>query len=60
MFNKTNPEVINKLWLQTQIEEYYNPSQQQSELPKELIKYFQMFFTLLLLYIIFSISVPSR
>tara|TARA_B110000037_G_scaffold116642_1_gene133868 strand:- start:1447 stop:2718 length:1272 start_codon:yes stop_codon:yes gene_type:complete len=42
-FNKTNPEVINKFWLQSRIDEYYNPPQQLSELPKELLKYFDVY-----------------
>ena len=42
-FNKTNPEVINKLWLQTNIDEYYNPPQHLSEFPKELLKYFDVY-----------------
>lgn len=42
-FQKTNSSFINKEWLQTQIENYYNPSKKSSELPKELLKYIDVF-----------------
>ena len=42
-FNKTKPEHINKEWLQTQINEYYNPPQQANALPIEIIKYIEYF-----------------
>ena len=42
-FKNTHPDFINKGWLQAQIDNYYNPRQQASELPKELIKYFDFF-----------------
>lgn len=37
-FNSTNPEFINKEWLETQVNQYYNPHNQ-TEFPTELIKY---------------------
>ncbi len=42
-FKNTHPDFMNKGWLQTQIDNYYNPRQKTSELPKELIKYFDFF-----------------
>ncbi len=42
-FNKTSPEIIDKVWLQSQIDLYYNPPQQLSELPIELLKYFDKY-----------------
>lgn len=38
-FNSVNTENINKEWLQTQIDYYYNPPQQKKEIPTDLIKY---------------------
>lgn len=38
-FNKFNPDSIDKEWLQTEIDHYYNPPQQAETLPTELIKY---------------------
>ena len=38
-FNSVNPDEINKEWLQTQIDYYYNPPQQAEKLPTELNKY---------------------
>ncbi|RXP46876.1 integrase [Lutibacter sp. HS1-25] len=38
-FNSVNPDEVNKEWLQTQIDYYYNPPQQTEALPKELINY---------------------
>jgi len=38
-FNSVNPDEVNKEWLQTQIDYYYNPPQQIEKLPTELIKY---------------------
>jgi len=42
-FNDTNPELINKNWLQTQVNNYYNPPEETSALPDELLKYFDFF-----------------
>jgi integrase len=42
-FSKTNPEYINKEWLQNTIEEYYTPKTQGSELPKDIISYIDSF-----------------
>jgi len=38
-FNSVNPDKVNKEWLQTQIDYYYNPPQQTEKLPTELNKY---------------------
>lgn len=38
-FNSVNPDEVNKEWLQTQIDYYYNPPQQAEKLPTELNKY---------------------
>ncbi|MFV5690328.1 phage integrase SAM-like domain-containing protein [Flavobacterium sp. ZT3R25] len=42
-FNYVNPDEINKEWLQTQIDNYYNPPQEVEPLPKGLLKYFDYF-----------------
>lgn len=46
-FNKTTPEAITKDWLQTQINNYYNPSIETAELkeviPENLIEYFDYY-----------------
>jgi integrase len=42
-FNKTNPEYVNKEWLQNTIEEYYTPKKQGSELPKDIVGYIDSF-----------------
>jgi integrase len=42
-FNSVNPDEVNKEWLQTQIDYYYNPPQQAEKLPTELLKYFPIF-----------------
>ena len=42
-FNSVNPEVVNKEWLETQIDAYYNPPQEAEPLPKGLLKYFDYF-----------------
>jgi len=42
-FNSVNPDVINKEWLQTQIDYYYNPPQKAEALPTELLKYYDYF-----------------
>src|SRR5690606_6483667 len=36
-FDSVNPDEINKEWLQTQIDYYYNPPKETEELPKELL-----------------------
>ncbi|MBX4206071.1 site-specific integrase [Candidatus Microgenomates bacterium] len=38
-FNAFSPDAINKEWLQTEIDHYYNPPKEAEILPKELIKY---------------------
>ncbi|MBP2281950.1 integrase [Flavobacterium sp. CG_23.5] len=42
-FNSINPIEINKEWLQSQIDWYYNPPQEAELLPTELLKYFDYF-----------------
>lgn len=42
-FNAFSPDAINKEWLQTQIDLYYNPPQEEEPLPKGLLKYFDYF-----------------
>ncbi|MBA4320960.1 MAG: hypothetical protein C0412_21425, partial [Flavobacterium sp.] len=42
-FNLVNPDEVNKEWLQTEIDHYYNPSQEAEPLPKGLLKYFDYF-----------------
>ena len=42
-FNTVNPDEINKEWLQTQINYYYNPPKESEQLPTGLLKYFDYF-----------------
>jgi integrase len=42
-FNLVNTDEVNKEWLQTQIDHYYNPPQEAESLPKGLLKYFDYF-----------------
>ena len=42
-FYFVNTDEINKEWLQTQIDYYYNPQQENEALPTELLKYFDYF-----------------
>lgn len=42
-FNSVQPNEVNKEWLQTQIDNYYNPPQETDPLPKGLLKYFDYF-----------------
>ena len=42
-FNTVNPDEVNKEWLQTQIDNYYNPPKEAEALPTELLKYFDYF-----------------
>jgi hypothetical protein len=42
-FNSVNPDEVNKGWLQTQIDCYYNPPKEAEALPTELLKYFDYF-----------------
>ncbi|NGY38865.1 site-specific integrase [Flavobacterium sp. XN-5] len=42
-FNFVSPDTISKEWLQTQIDHYYNPPQEEEPLPKGLLKYFDYF-----------------
>src|SRR5690606_18898788 len=41
-FSSVNPDEVNKDWLQIQIDFYYNPPKE-TELPTELLKYFDYF-----------------
>ena len=42
-FNSIDPIECNKEWFQTQIDYYYNPQLKAVPLPRELIKYFDVF-----------------
>jgi integrase len=42
-FNSVNSDEVNKEWLQTQIDYYYNPPQEAEQLPTGLLKYFDYF-----------------
>lgn len=42
-FNSVNPDVITKEWLQTQIDNYYNPPQEAEAIPTELTKYIDFY-----------------
>ena len=42
-FNTVNTDEVNKEWLQTQIDFYYNPPKEVEALPKELIKYIDFY-----------------
>lgn len=42
-FNSVNPATITKEWLQTQIDNYYNPPQESEALPTELVKYIDFY-----------------
>ena len=42
-FNLFNPDAISKGWLQTEINYYYNPPQEDETLPTELIKYIDFY-----------------
>ncbi|ENI5461502.1 site-specific integrase [Flavobacterium psychrophilum] len=42
-FNAFSPDAISKEWLQTEIDYYYNPPQEEEQLPKGLLKYFDYF-----------------
>lgn len=42
-FNLAVPTQVNKEWLQTQIDNYYNPPTEVQALPTELLKYFDYF-----------------
>ena len=46
-FNTVNPYEVNKDWLQSQIDYYYNPPQETEALPTTLLKYFVISFFLL-------------
>lgn len=43
VFNSVNPDKVNKDWLQTQIDNYYNPQQEAESLPTELTKYIDFY-----------------
>lgn len=42
-FNSVNPDEVNKQWLQTQIDNYYNPPKQAESIPTNLIKYIDFY-----------------
>ncbi|EOG6896701.1 phage integrase SAM-like domain-containing protein [Flavobacterium psychrophilum] len=42
-FNAFSPDAISKDWLQTEIDYYYNPPQEEEQLPEGLLKYFDYF-----------------
>ena len=42
-FNSVNIETINKEWLQTQIDCYYNPPKQEKSIPTDLINYIDFY-----------------
>ena len=42
-FNIVNTDEVNKQWLQTQIDYYYNPPKEEEQLPTELIKYIDFY-----------------
>jgi integrase len=42
-FNSVNPESINKDWLTSQIDYYYNPPTENKEIPKDLINYIDFY-----------------
>jgi len=42
-FNSVNIETINKEWLQTQIDYYYNPPKQEKRIPIDLINYIDFY-----------------
>lgn len=42
-FSSTNPEAINKVWLQTQMEYYYAPPEQHKNIPTHLIEYIDFY-----------------
>ena len=42
-FNIVNPDEVNKEWLQTKLDYYYNPPKEAETLPTELIKYIDFY-----------------
>jgi integrase len=42
-FNSVNPDTITKEWLQTQIDNYYNPPQEAKAIPTELTRYIDFY-----------------
>jgi len=42
-FNSVNPDTINKDWLVTQIDYYYNPPTENKQIPKDLINYIDFY-----------------
>jgi integrase len=42
-FKEVNPSVISKDWLQLQMDIYYNPNEQQKEIPTDLINYIDFY-----------------
>jgi hypothetical protein len=43
VFNSVNPDEVTKEWLQSQIDNYYNPPKEADALPTELIKYIDFY-----------------
>ena len=43
IFNTVKPEIVNKDWLQTQLDYYYNPPKKGDDLPTELTKYIEFY-----------------
>jgi integrase len=43
VFNSVNPDEVTKEWLQTQIDNYYNPPKEADALPTELTKYIDFY-----------------
>lgn len=42
-FHSAAPESVNKRWVQEQIDEYYNPQQETSRIPEELLQYVDLY-----------------
>ena len=45
VFNTSSPDAINKVWLQSQINSYYNPTNQNTPIPTNLINYIDFYKT---------------
>lgn len=42
-FNLVDTDVVNKVWLQQQVDYYYNPPQQEKSIPKNLVDYISFY-----------------
>src|SRR6478672_2820105 len=42
-FNAANPDIVDKKWLQSQVELYYNPKVEPEQLPTDLVGYFDKY-----------------